>query len=181
MSATVIKFLIFIEKMSIAKFCRHFRRLAVAIPRVGHSESEIVGLCAFSVGRFSERNFVSGRRPSDACHHRCPKPDAAAKRCKPHPRLCESSVWQWAGLFGASAAANAFAFPAVTNATKHNTPRTNVTRLKTSLIFRSYAFSISCRCGASAGRSVRVSLLFVAGCRLSGQRQDQEGCALGAI
>jgi hypothetical protein len=30
------KSLIFIEKMSLAEFCRHFRRLALAIPRVGH-------------------------------------------------------------------------------------------------------------------------------------------------
>ncbi len=48
------------EKMSLAEFCRHFRRLAPAIARVGHSESEFLALCTFSVGRFSERDFASG-------------------------------------------------------------------------------------------------------------------------
>ena len=59
-SLSASKSLILHQKSSVVQLCRPFRRLAPAVVRVGHWESEFLPLCTFSVGRFSERDVVSG-------------------------------------------------------------------------------------------------------------------------
>jgi hypothetical protein len=54
------KSMILHRQMSRTQLCRHFRRLATAVARVGHGESELLAVYTFRGGRFSERDFASG-------------------------------------------------------------------------------------------------------------------------